>query len=322
MPLPTPTMRRLAIVRYLYTQGLEQERKGGPLAGLALLPLHDAVELFLQVAAEAAAETHSLTMTSKQRTDFMEYWTAFSAAGLPLPYQPQMRGFNSARVEVKHRGLLPIQQQIEEFRSAVTAFLTEAVTKVFQIAFDSISLSSLVRADDVRSALQAAEAAAEAGQFDEALEQAAKAFHLSLRQHRWLATPRLFDPTDAAHGLRQRGRQLDQGLQTSAASRDRLKRSHRWVRASARRSQSWPTISTMTDTDTFGPTVQPYTLRRGLLACLCIGCRSRRQIERSLTDASPSPSTRLFAWRGVSLAHLGKHSLVHWHGGLPAVQQL
>ena len=212
MPLPAPTMRRLAIVRYLYTQGLEQERKGGPLAGLALLPLHDAVELFLQVAAETAAETYSLTMTSKQRTDFMEYWTAFSAAGLPLPYQPQMRGFNSARVEVKHRGLLPIQQQIEEFRSTVTAFLTDATPKVFQIAFDSISLSSLVRADDVRSALQAAEAAAEAGQFDEALEQAAKAFHLSLRQHRWLATPRLFDPTDAAHGLRQRGRQLDQGL--------------------------------------------------------------------------------------------------------------
>jgi hypothetical protein len=199
-------MRRLAIVRHLYTQGLEQERKGGPLAGLALLPLHDAVELFLQVAAEAAAETHSLTMTSKQRTDFMEYWTAFSAAGLPLPYQPQMRGFNSARVEVKHRGLLPIQQQIEEFRSAVTAFLTEAVPKVFQIAFDSISLSSLVRADDVRSALQAAEAAAEGGQFGEALEQAAKAFHLSLRQHRWLATPRLFDPTDAARDLRQSAR--------------------------------------------------------------------------------------------------------------------
>jgi hypothetical protein len=58
LPLPTPTMRRLTIVRYLYTQGLEQERKGGPLAGLALLPLHDAVELFLHV----AAETHHLTL--------------------------------------------------------------------------------------------------------------------------------------------------------------------------------------------------------------------------------------------------------------------
>jgi hypothetical protein len=63
--LPTPTMRRLAIVKYLYTQGLEQERKGGPLAGLALLPLHDAVELFLQVAAEVAAETHQLKLPTR-----------------------------------------------------------------------------------------------------------------------------------------------------------------------------------------------------------------------------------------------------------------
>jgi len=211
LPLPVPTMRRLTIVRYLYTQGLEQERKGGPLAGLALLPLHDAVELFLQVAAEAAAETHSLTMTSKQR-DFMEYWTAFSAAGLPLPYQQRMRNFNAARVEVKHRGLLPIQQHIEEFRSAVTAFLTETTPKVFQIEFDSISLSSLVQSDDVRTALQAAETAAEAGQFGEALEQAAKAFHLSLRNHRWFETPRLFDPTYVARELRQLGRQRDRSL--------------------------------------------------------------------------------------------------------------
>ena len=204
MPLPTPTMRRLAIVKYLHTQALEQERKGGPLAGLALLPFHDAVELFLQV----AAETHSLTMTSQQRTEFMAYWHAFSKASLPLPYEPQMRHFNDARVAVKHKGLLPIQQQIEEFRSVVTAFLTDATPKVFQTEFDSISLSSLVRSDDVRSSLQAAETATEAGQFGEALEQAAKAFHLSLRNYRWFETPRLFDPTDTARDLWQRGQSL------------------------------------------------------------------------------------------------------------------
>jgi hypothetical protein len=196
-------MRRLAIVKYLYIQALEQERKGGSLAGLALLPFHDAVELFLQVAAET---THSLTMSAQQRTEFMAYWHAFSKAGLPLPYEPQMRHFNDARVAVKHKGLLPIQQQIEEFRSVVTAFLTDPTPKVFQIEFDSISLSSLVRSDDVRTALQAAETAAEAGQFGEALEQATKAFHLSLRNYRWFETPRLFDPTDAARDLRQRAR--------------------------------------------------------------------------------------------------------------------
>ena len=206
MPLPTPTMRRLTIVKYLHTQALEQESNGGPLAALALLPLHDAVELFLQV----AAETHHLTL--RKSVDFIEYWIEFSNADRPLRCQQQMRRFNNARVEVKHRGTLPSQPDVEGFRATVTNFLVETTPELFGIDFNSISLSSLVQSDHVRSALQAAETAAEAGEFGEALEQAAKAFHLSLQNYRWFETPRLFDPTLAAYGLRQRGMQLDQNL--------------------------------------------------------------------------------------------------------------
>jgi hypothetical protein len=48
-------MRRLAIVKYLFTQGLEQERKGEPLAGVTLLPLHDAVESLAALQRELAS---------------------------------------------------------------------------------------------------------------------------------------------------------------------------------------------------------------------------------------------------------------------------
>jgi hypothetical protein len=135
LPLTTPTMRRLAIVKYLYTQGMEQERKGDPLAGLALLPLHDAVELFLQV----AAETHQLKLPKS--VEFMEYWTEFSKAGLRLPYQQQMRRFNEARVAAKHRGTLPSRHDVEGFRSTVTDLLVDTAPTLFQIDFDSISRS-------------------------------------------------------------------------------------------------------------------------------------------------------------------------------------
>ena len=195
-------MRRLTIVKYLHTQAREQERKGGPLAGLALLPFHDAVELFLQV----AAETHHLTL--RKSVDFIQYWTEFSNADRPLRYQQQMRRFNNARVEVKHRGTLPSQPDVEGFRATVTNFLVETTPELFQIEFDSISLSSLVQSDDVRSTLQAAETAAQADQFGEALEQAAKAFHLSLRHHRF-GEP-LFDPISvAADEVRWQGRAFD-----------------------------------------------------------------------------------------------------------------
>jgi hypothetical protein len=206
--LPTPmTMRRLAIAKYMYAQGLEQERKGDPLAGLALLPLHDAVELFLQV----AAEIHP-AVTLPKSVEFMGYWAEFSKASLPLPYRQGMLRFNNARVEVKHRGTLPSLHDVEGLRSTVTAFLVETTPKLFQIEFDSISLSSLVRSDDVRSGLQAAETAALAGQFDEALEQAAKAFRLSLRHHRFGEPPkRLFDPTGVVSDLRWRHLGIGEG---------------------------------------------------------------------------------------------------------------
>jgi hypothetical protein len=104
-----------------------------------------------------------------------------------------MRRFNNARVEVKHRGTLPSQPDVEGFRATVTNFLVETTPELFQTDFISISLSSLVRADDVRSALQAAETAAQADQFKEALEHAAKAFHLCLRNAAspWGKRPRM-----------------------------------------------------------------------------------------------------------------------------------
>jgi hypothetical protein len=164
----------------------------------------DAVELFLQV----AAENHPVKLPKS--FDLMEYWTAFSAAGLPLRYPQQMRRFNNARVEIKHRGTLPSRQDVEGFRSTVTDFLVDTTPMLFQIEFDGISMSSLVRADDVRSALQAAETAAQADQFGEALEQAAKAFHLSLRHRR---DQRLFDPISVvADEVRWQGRGIDDGL--------------------------------------------------------------------------------------------------------------
>ena len=153
MVLSAPTMRRLTIVRYLYNQAIEQERKGDLLGGLALLPFHDAVELFLQV----AAENHPEVKLTKS-VEFIAYWPAFAAAELTLPYQEQMRRFNNARVEVKHRGTLPSRHDVEGFRATITAFLVDAAPKLFEIDFDSISLSALVRSDEVRAALQTAEA--------------------------------------------------------------------------------------------------------------------------------------------------------------------
>jgi hypothetical protein len=86
-------IRRLVLVRYLFQIGIEQSHKGEPLASLAILPLHDSAELFLQ----SALEYCNGTLGGKE---FMSYWSAFQAKDISLPYKDGMSRFNRARVSL------------------------------------------------------------------------------------------------------------------------------------------------------------------------------------------------------------------------------
>ncbi len=195
-------MRRLAIARYLHGQAIEQERKGDLLAGLALLPLHDATEIFLQTAAE------NCNVPLPRNLDFLQYWTSFESAGFPLPLRTQMDRFNRARVEVKHRGTLPAQHEVASFRATVTEFLATSSRQLFQIEFDEISMSRLVRSDAVRAELEEAEKASKADDTETAIRHAALAFRRALRNFRF-GDPnkswdkRLFDPLELGSDLRR-----------------------------------------------------------------------------------------------------------------------
>jgi hypothetical protein len=143
-------MRRLAIARHLFQVGVDQSHRGEPLASLAILPWHDATEIFLQAA------VHYKQAILPKKADFLDYWPALDAKGVPLTRKEQMDQFNRARVEIKHRGTLPAHMHVEEFRGTVSDFLDENSLRIFEIKFDDISLSGLVRTESVRSALEAA----------------------------------------------------------------------------------------------------------------------------------------------------------------------
>lgn len=51
-PLDPLTVQRLAFIRFLYEQGVSQADQPEPLSATAVLSFHDAVELFLRLAAE------------------------------------------------------------------------------------------------------------------------------------------------------------------------------------------------------------------------------------------------------------------------------
>jgi hypothetical protein len=163
-----PTLRRLAFVKYLYTLGLEQSAKSEPLSSASLLYFHDAIEFFLQLAAE------TVDAPAKSGVGFIEYWEVLAHkidGGITL--KTAMQRLNKARVNLKHHGTLLTTVDVLAFRNSTTRFFTENTPRVFGVQLSDVSLVDLVLNVDVRNDLRAAEAALARNDLDESLKRSA-----------------------------------------------------------------------------------------------------------------------------------------------------
>lgn len=158
------TIKRLAFIRFLYGQGLEQAVRPQPLAATALLSFHDAVEMFLLLAAE------HLGVNLDRNTTFDGYWTQVAAqASVQLPSRNAMRRMNNSRVNFKHHGSIPSATDLDQFRGDVTTFFTDATPLVFAADFNSFDMSDLVTQHGARTLLRDAITHADKGDYTEAL---------------------------------------------------------------------------------------------------------------------------------------------------------
>lgn len=162
--LNSSTVRRLAFIRFLYLQGLEQAGRPQPLAATALLSFHDAVEMFLLLAAE------HLNVNLDRNTTFDGYWTQIAAqAGVQLPSRNAMRRMNNSRVNFKHHGSIPSATDLDQFRGDVTTFFTDATQAVFAGDFTSIDMTDLITQQAALTRIRDAETHASQGDYVEAL---------------------------------------------------------------------------------------------------------------------------------------------------------
>jgi hypothetical protein len=169
---PHPSqIERLAFVRYLVNVGRAQLDLPEPTAASALLTFHDAVELFLQLAAE---RLHLQIRFPKDH--FVDYWPKLNDAGKPMPFAEAMKRLNDARVSLKHRGVLPRRSDLTDFGVIVPDFLRQATPLVFGIEIDAVSLSILVADPVARGELQDAERALSESRVSDALAACASSF--------------------------------------------------------------------------------------------------------------------------------------------------
>jgi hypothetical protein len=171
---PEVMMRGLVLGRYLYESGVQQSYQLGFRRAMALLTLHDAVEMLLVL----GLQHHDLYNRSRQYR-FNEYWMELAAQGVHVTQQGPMQRLNNSRVNLNHHAQLPGRDVVEEARVEARTFFVENTPIIFSVNYEDVSLSSLVTNEDARKYLETADRRMLAGEYDAAIGEIAYAlYHL------------------------------------------------------------------------------------------------------------------------------------------------
>lgn len=162
--LPVATMQRLAFIKSLASMGERQARQPEPLAALAVLALHDSIELFLHLAAEHV-DAQPGQLSNNRMLKFEDYFGIINEAmsrneTIPanrLVHQAAMKRLNDARIALKHHGTPAARHAVEQLGADVTRFFEDNTPPIFGIEYSAISMVNLVTCKPARLSLQEAE---------------------------------------------------------------------------------------------------------------------------------------------------------------------
>ncbi|MFD4343424.1 hypothetical protein ACFWQ6_00830 [Streptomyces coelicoflavus] len=189
------TVQRLAYIRFIYQEGIEQSRQPSILSARALTSFHDATENFLGLVVE------HLGIDVKKAPEFLGYWEVIRPK-YELPNKAVMKRLNDWRVALKHNGTFPSEHQIEQARAAVSGFFTTVAVDVFGVDFESIDMVDLVTHPETARLVREARTHADRGDHVAGLAGLSLAFE-ALRRHfagghvweTWDQTPFSFGPS-------------------------------------------------------------------------------------------------------------------------------
>ncbi|MCX5256811.1 hypothetical protein OOK27_22190 [Streptomyces canus] len=154
-PISPQNMKNLAFIRLLHRQGIEQSLLPEPLSFTSVLTFHDAVEMFLIVAAE------HLGAFVKDRDPFIKRFfeglhPSNFADGVELQGQYGIKRLNDLRNGFKHTAGFPGPNAVLEAKTDTARFFEENTPRVFGLVFDDIDLAEVVQHDQTRARLKAA----------------------------------------------------------------------------------------------------------------------------------------------------------------------
>jgi hypothetical protein len=170
-------MQRLAFINFIFNQGVELSRQPEPMSCSSVLPFHDSIDLFLQLAYEECKST-------KKVNSFMDYWEAIKeSSGIEITQKEGMRRLNDARVGLKHHGNLSQRLALDGFKTSAFLFFEENTPLIFHVNFDDIDLINLVKFKKGKSLLMESKKLMGEAKFDEAVEKSAIALAVIIDEY-------------------------------------------------------------------------------------------------------------------------------------------
>ncbi len=152
-------VKRLAIVKHLYQQGVALSYESEPTNGLCLLPFHDSIEMFMKICADVR------NVKVDRSTMFMDYFSRIP----DLQCYSQMQNLNNKRVALKHHGEIPSSLDIQIARANTIEFFQLNTPVFFDLEFSKISLTDLIKYSSVAEWLNKANDAHNKGEFMESI---------------------------------------------------------------------------------------------------------------------------------------------------------
>jgi hypothetical protein len=171
------TMERLVFVKSLHREAVQQTNRPMPMASISVLMFHDAVELFLYIAAEE--------LDTKANSNILDSWNNIEQkSGKDLYGHSGIKRMKEARVGLKHFANRPDKRDIESFRAVVESFFDENTPKIFGIDYSDIKLAQLVEFDEAREFLLEAENLAHQHDYEKAMGYLKYAYRQLMSEYR------------------------------------------------------------------------------------------------------------------------------------------
>jgi hypothetical protein len=178
MPLHPDAVQRLSFIRQLYLKAVEDSRQPHPMGAASLLTFHDAIELFLGLAAE------HLSATVSTKAMLMDYFEPINAKLAPkqLEHHGSVDRLNAARRGLKHKGLIPAPDEVERLRNGAADFIQDNTPLVFGVDLASVSLVEHIANEKAKALLVDAQKHIEQGKAEDAIVAITRAYHALWRQ--------------------------------------------------------------------------------------------------------------------------------------------